>query len=230
MSTSLAYIACKYEGKLYFGNLCGYRPKPKLIPSWCMIQLVPVIAALLPISVTLSFGITIRIHQPSPLRYRYPSAAMPAILLASRDDPSDSDGIEPGWMAVAILLPVVFTVFLLWLCCRCHRSDLYFRVRLPPLLSSLIHGMKTKVTKVQEANRMTLQTGQILKEISRVGLRQHGELIGRQSEFEGGGGSYNLEAKDEKEGRRNPLSSLGGKPDPGRRRVEDTVEAVHIYI
>lgn len=50
------------------------------------------------------------------------------LLLSQRDATSESNGIEPVWMTVAILLPILLSAFLLWFCYRCHRADEEFMV------------------------------------------------------------------------------------------------------
>lgn len=57
------------------------------------------------------------------------------LILSRRDTTSESNGIEPVWMAVAILLPILLSAFLLWFCYRCYRADQEFMVRrvvIPP--------------------------------------------------------------------------------------------------
>lgn len=51
------------------------------------------------------------------------------LILSKRDTTSESNGIEPVWLTVAILLPIFLSAFLLWLCYRCDRADQEFRVR-----------------------------------------------------------------------------------------------------
>lgn len=51
------------------------------------------------------------------------------ITLSKRDTTSENNGIEPVWMTVAVLLPIFFSAFLLWMCCRCYRADQKFMVR-----------------------------------------------------------------------------------------------------
>lgn len=51
------------------------------------------------------------------------------LILSKRDTTSESNGIEPVWMAVAILLPILLSAFLLWFCYRCYRADQEFMVR-----------------------------------------------------------------------------------------------------
>lgn len=53
---------------------------------------------------------------------------MPVVIF-KRDATSESNGIEPVWMTVAILLPILLSAFLLYFCYRCYRADLEFRVR-----------------------------------------------------------------------------------------------------
>lgn len=51
------------------------------------------------------------------------------LLPSRRDTTSESNGIEPIWMTIAIMLPILLSAFLLWLCYRCHRADREFLVR-----------------------------------------------------------------------------------------------------
>lgn len=51
------------------------------------------------------------------------------LILSKRDNTSESNGIEPVWMTVAILLPVLLSAFLLYFCYRCYRADQEFKVR-----------------------------------------------------------------------------------------------------
>lgn len=50
------------------------------------------------------------------------------LIPSKRDITSESDGIAPVWMTVAILLPIFLSAFLLWFCCRCYQADLEFMV------------------------------------------------------------------------------------------------------
>lgn len=52
---------------------------------------------------------------------------MPPII-SKRDNASETNGIEPVWMTIAILLPVLLSVFLLYFCYRCYRADREFMV------------------------------------------------------------------------------------------------------
>lgn len=50
------------------------------------------------------------------------------LIPSKRDTTSESTGIEPVWMTVAILLPVLLSAFLLYFCYRCYRADREFMV------------------------------------------------------------------------------------------------------